>query len=158
MARLRLHAEADGHCLSAGDLVHDVYLRLNPADRAAFHDSAHFAATAAATMRHVLVDHARKRLRAKRGGNQKRIELHSRIAWTRPRSVDLLALDEAIEQLAKLSERQVRIVELRFFGGLSVDEVARVLAVSPRTVDGEWSMARAWLRKQLRGEAKTSAP
>ena len=112
----------------------------------------HFFAVGAQAMRRILVDHARAKHRAKRGGGWHRIELDEQCTVSPQRDADLLAVDDAIEKLAALDPRQARIVELRFFGGLTVEEVAEVLGVSKRTVESEWKIIRAWLRRELSGD------
>lgn len=144
-----LHRERANHTLQPTALVHEAYARLADRTRGAWKTRADFVAVAAATMRRVLVDHARRVRAQKRGGNAGRIALTDAMLQAHSDEVDLLALDEALCALASLNERQSRVVELRFFGGLSVDETAEVLEVSPRTVDVDWSMARAWLRRAL---------
>ncbi len=154
MAELRslasryLAGERPGHTLQPTALVHEAFLRLAgksgvPAGRS------EFIALAATSMRRVLVDHARARRAAKRGGERQRIALDAASPSDERTEVDLLALDESLERLAGLDQRQARIVELRFFGGLGVEAVAAVLGVSPRTVEADWRMARAWLRREL---------
>ncbi len=151
LAAKYLAGERPGHTLQPTALVHEAFLRLTgspgvPADRS------EFIALAATSMRRVLVDHARARRAAKRGGDRRRappLALDGAAAkWDQPQ-VDLLALDEALEKLAALDPRQARIVELRFFGGLGVEAAAQVLGVSTRTVEADWRMARAWLRREL---------
>ena len=136
-------------------LVHEAFLRLIGHDAANYKSRTHFLATAATAMRSVLVDHARARGAAKRGGGWCRITLDEAAAFQPQSEVDLAALDEALAKLARLKERAARIVELRFFGGMSVEEVADYLGVSARTVKGDWRTARAWLRAEL-AEANTS--
>ncbi len=115
---------------------------------------AHFFAIASQAIRRILVDHARGQQRLKRGGDRRRIELDENVAERAQRSVDLIALDDALRTLAELHERQARIVELRYFGGLSLREIAECLHVSPRTVDGDWAAARAWLRRELTADTQ----
>jgi RNA polymerase sigma factor (TIGR02999 family) len=109
----------------------------------------HFIAVGAQAMRRILVDHARAKRRVKRGGSRKRLPLVDDLQLSVERDEDLIALDEALHRLSQLDDRQARIVELRFFGGLTVQEVAEVLGVSKRTVEAEWTMVRAWLRREL---------
>lgn len=136
-------------------LVHEAFLRLIGHDAADYQSRTHFLATAATAMRSVLVDHARARGAAKRGGGWCRITLDEAAAFQPENEVDLSALDEALARLARLKQRAARIVELRFFGGMSVEEVADCLGVSARTVKGDWRTARAWLRAEL---AEANAP
>lgn len=150
LAESYLQRENPGHTLQATALVHEAYLRLVKQEDVEWQNRAHFFALAAQAIRRILVDHARGRGRAKRGGDRERVTLDEDVALTSDRDVDLIELDAALEKLARLHERQARIVELRFFGGLTLREAAEVLGVSPRTIDGDWSMARAWLRRELR--------
>jgi RNA polymerase sigma factor (TIGR02999 family) len=135
--------------IEAADLVHEAYVKLAGATRLYGIDKPRFLGLAAKVLRQVLVDRAREEQAAKRGGQWRRITLHDALDVGESSSIDLLALDEALERLAELSERQARVVELRYFSGLSIDETAEVLEVSPRTVDGDWLVARAWLRREL---------
>jgi RNA polymerase sigma factor (TIGR02999 family) len=150
LAESYLRQERPNHTLQATALVHEAYLRLIDQRDVRWKNRAHFFAVAAQAIRRILVDHARGHRRAKRGGDRQRMRLDEDLALLQDRDLDLLTLDEALEKLACLHERQARIVELRFFGGLSLSDVAAFLGVSPRTVDGDWSMARAWLRRELR--------
>lgn len=136
-------------------LVHEAFLRLIEQDTVDYKGRTHFLAAAATAMRSVLVDYARARGAAKRGGGWCRVTLDEAAAFQPQREVDLSALDEALAKLAQLKERAAKIVELRFFGGMSVEEIADHLGVSARTVKGDWRTARAWLRAQL-AEANTS--
>ena len=151
LAETYLQRERPGHTLQATALVHDAYMRLVEQDQVEWRGRAHFFAVAAQAIRRILVDHARGHKRLKRGGDRHRVQLDKDAAWTGGHELDLLALNEALEKLAVLHERQAHIVELRFFGGLALKEIAGFLGVSPRTVDGDWSMARAWLRRELQG-------
>jgi RNA polymerase sigma-70 factor, ECF subfamily len=145
-----LDKENAGHTLQPTALVHEAFLRLVGMDQVDWQDRNHFFALGARAMRRILIDHARGRRRAKRGGDGQRVELHSDI-WPVPeQGTDILALHEALEQLAQLDERQAKVVELRFFGGLTMDEVATTLNVSKRTAEGDWKTARAWLMVQLK--------
>ena len=149
LAESYLQRERPSITLQATALVHEAYLRLVNQDEAQWQGRAHFFAVAAQAIRRILVDHARAHRSRKRGGDWQRVQLEDDLAASPERELDLLALDGALEKLAQLDQRQARIIELRFFGGLSLREVAEVLGVSPRTVDGDWSMARAWLRQEL---------
>jgi len=151
LAESYLRHERSDHTLQATALVHEAYVRLIKQDEVEWQNRAHFFAVASQAIRRILVDHARARQRGKRGGGLQRVRLDEDVAVLEERDLDLVALDESMEKLAGLNERQARIVELRFFGGLTLKEVAEFLGVSPRTVDGDWSMARAWLRRELRG-------
>ena len=149
LAESYLQQERPGHTLGATALVHEAYVRLIRQNEVEWQNRAHFFAVAAQAIRRILVDYARARETAKRGGERQRVLLDEAVAMPEGRDLDLLALDEALKKLAVLSPRQAQIVELRFFGSLSLREVAAFLKVSPRTVDGDWSMARAWLHREL---------
>ena len=149
LARHYLQNERRDHTLQATGLVHEAYLRLVDQTAASWRDRAHFYSVAAGVMRRVLVDHARSHRAGKRGGQLEKIELDENIALSPAKEINLVALDDALKDLAKLDSTQSQIVELRFFGGLTVEEVAEVLEISPRTVKREWRLARAWLRHQL---------
>lgn len=144
-----LKRERNGHTLQPTALVHEAYLRLIEGNRVNWQNRAHFFGTAARLMRHLLVDHARSHQAAKRGGGYK-VSLNDKVAVAQPRDFDLLALDDALEQLAKLDPQQSRVVELRYFGGLSVEETAEVLALSRATVTRYWRSAKAWLHHQMK--------
>ncbi len=137
--------ETAGHTLQPTALVHEAYCHLAPQMRARWQSREHFIAVAAQAMRRILVNHAQRRQAAKRGGCWRRVSLDATDLQGEPRVLDLLALDEALTRLETLDARQARVVEMRFFAGLSVEETARVLDVSPRTVEIDWRMARAWL-------------
>jgi len=151
IAEIHMRREYAGHTLQATALVHEAFLRLADQD-ARWNDRAHFCAVASQAIRRILVDHARSKGRAKRGGDRNRVTLHDHDAVTGLPGVDILDLEEALEGLAALHARQARIVELRFFGGLTMPEIAEALGVSVRTVEGDWRMARAWLRRELTGD------
>jgi RNA polymerase sigma factor (TIGR02999 family) len=146
-----LRRQRSGHTLQATALVHEAFLRLVDQTNVSFHDRAHFFAVASRAMRQILVDHARRRHTDKRGGDATRLVLEDGTASVQPRGVDLIALDDALERLEALDPGQARLVELRFFGGLTVEETAVVLACSPATVKRAWSSARAWLYGELSG-------
>jgi len=143
--------QAPGGSLQSTAVVHEVYLRLVDQTRAGWKNRAHFFAVAAKAMRQILIDHARRQAAAKRGGNQTRFVLEDAHARTPERSVDLLALDDALDRLNQMDESQARVVELRYFGGLTIDETAEVMGSSPATVKRAWQSARAWLFSELRG-------
>ena len=155
LAHHYLRQERTGHTLQATALVHEVYLRLAPQGGDDWDDRSRFVGIAAHLMRQVLVEYARGRRREKRGGkDQRRVPLDEAVALIDPSECDRWeSLDEALERLARLSARQAQIVELRYFGGLTVDEVADALRISPKTVKRDWSIARAWLRRELSGSA-----
>lgn len=130
-------------------LVHEAYIRLINVKQVDWQDRVHFFAVSANLMRNILVDFARNRLSQKRGGAMTHVELDEALNFTPDKSGDLVALDEVLKELAKLSERQSRVVELKFFGGLTEDEIAEVLKTSPATVRRDWKVARAWLYREL---------
>ncbi|MBK8270570.1 MAG: sigma-70 family RNA polymerase sigma factor [Planctomycetes bacterium] len=137
------------HTLQPTALVHEAFVRLIGQTSVQWKSRAHFMAVAATAMRHILTDHARRTNAVKRGGNQHRVELTDAVALTPAGQIDLVSLEEALNKLASFDERKHRIVELRFFGGLSVDEAAEVLSVSKSTVESDWRAARAWLGVEL---------
>ena len=143
--------EGAGHSLQATALVNEAYLRLVNAKDVAWHDRAHFLAVSARVMRHILVDHARSRRYQKRGGDAARITFDEALLVTSEPGQDFVALDDALQALAAFDERKSRVIELRFFGGLTVEETASVLKVSPDTVMRDWRLAKAWLRREMRG-------
>jgi RNA polymerase sigma factor (TIGR02999 family) len=149
MARRYMRSEAPGHTLQPTALVHDAYLRLVDQNLVQWQNRAHFFGVAAQIIRHILVDHARTRQTLKRGGASFKVTLTEDIIAAEQVDVDLVGLDDALVRLAALDSRQGRIVELRFFGGLSIEETAEVLKISPATVKREWVMARAWLNREL---------
>lgn len=151
LAQLYLSREKPGHTLSSTALVHEAYLRLVKQKGVTWQNRAHFFAVAARMMRRILVDHARSHGYAKRGGGAMTLSLDESIAPAPQREMDLVALDDALDTLAKLDERQSRMVELRFFGGLSIEETSEVLGVSAPTVKREWASARAWLYREISG-------
>jgi RNA polymerase sigma factor (TIGR02999 family) len=151
-AEALMRREAPGHTVQATMLVHDAYLKLIRQDRAGYRDRGHFFAVAAQTMRRLLVDHARGRGRDKRGGGQVKVSLDEGLGLPAGGGADVLAVDEALTRLEALDPQHARIVELRFFGGLTVDAVARELGMSKRAVEAEWTMIAAWLRRELRPE------
>ena len=153
LARVHLRREGPGNMLQPTALVNEVYLRLIEWQSAEWKDRAHFFAVAAKMMRRVLVNHAIARNRHKRGGSAVLVSL-AHAEGEPDRSADLAALDHAMTALEEFDSRKCRIVELRFFGGLTAEETAEVLGISPRTVHREWDIARAWLFRQLRGETQ----
>ena len=150
LARNYMRRERTDHTLQATALVHEAYLKLLKQPSTSWQDRSHFFGIAAHAMRQILIDHARGHLREKRGGTQKAVPLDEAFVFSPGQSAELLRLDEALERLAKLDPRQSKIVELRFFGGLSVEEAAAFLEISPKTVKRDWSMAKAWLLCELR--------
>ncbi len=149
--------EGVGNSLQATALVNEAYLRLVDGKAVAWNDRAHFLAVSARVMRRILVDHARARHAEKRGGLAARVTFDEALLVTDEPPQDLLALDEALEALARFDERKSRVVEMRFFGGLSVEETASVLKVSPDTVIRDWRLAKAWLRGEMRGDHSNDA-
>jgi RNA polymerase sigma factor (TIGR02999 family) len=155
LAARQLRGERRDHTLNPTALVHELYLRLADQKRATWQSRAQFFAVAARLMRRILVDHARARHAQKRGAAPIMVTLST--ATDVPEetgAADILAIDEALERLAALDAEQVRIIELRFFAGLTVEETAHVLERSPRTIKREWQLARAWLYRELRGESR----
>jgi RNA polymerase sigma factor (TIGR02999 family) len=144
--------ERAGHSLQATALVNEAYLRLINAKDVPWRDRAHFLAVAARVMRRILVDHARARRSQKRGGQAARVTFDEALVVTNEPAHDFVALDDALEALAKFDERKGHVIELRFFGGLTVEETASVLKVSPDTVMRDWRLAKAWLQHEMRGE------
>lgn len=149
IAEAHLRRERDNHTLQPTELVNEAYLRLAGGEHPSFNDRRHFYRTAAIVMRHILVNHARDRGRQKRGGGVPTVPLDTGMAEFEKRAIDLVALDDALNRLAELDPRQADLVELRFFAGLTVAQTAEVLGVSPRTVQADWSLARAWLFREL---------
>src|SRR5438128_2083321 len=144
-----LRHERAGHTLQTTALIHEAYLRLIDQKNVHWQNRAHFFGIAAQLMRRILVDHARTRKRAKRGGSDIRVPLEDAMAIARAPQLDVVALDEALNRLAEIDEQQGKIVELRFFSGLTVEETAEVLGISPATVKRDWSMAKAWLHREI---------
>lgn len=150
-----LRRERPGHTLQTTGLVHEAYLKLVHQDRADWKTRGQFLAVASQVMRRILVDAARERQAAKRGGGDAPVALDDSMAVDgTPAAIDVLALNDALDRLAALDSRQARIVELRYFAGLSVEDTAAALDISTGTVKREWSSARAWLFRQLQGEAR----
>lgn len=145
-----LRGERAGHTLQTTALIHEAYLKLVDQRAVNWQNRAHFFGIAALAMRRILVDYARKKHRAKRGGIGEDLPLEAAaLAVSQERSVNLVALDEALERLAEFDERQARIVELRYFSGLTIEETAEVLRLSPATVKNDWNVAKAWLRREV---------
>ncbi len=154
LAEHYMRNERVGHTLQPTALINEAYLRLASAEKANWQHRAHFVAVAAGTMRRVLIDHARKQKAAKRGGKQAALPLEDSPEFLsavlrEERSEELIALDEALTRLQELDPRQSQVVELRFFGGLTVEETAEVLGISPKTVKRDWAVARAWLHGEM---------
>lgn len=149
LAACALRRERPDHTLQPTAIVHEAFLRLIDQTHAEYNSRTHFFAIAAQVIRRILVDHARQHGAAKRGAGWMKITLSHAAQPSRDDELDLLALDEALTTLASLDPRQAKVVELRFFGGLSVEEAAKALGVSPRTIEEDWRMARAWLKREL---------
>lgn len=152
IARRMMARERPGHTLQTTALVNEAYLRLVDVENVSWQDRAHFFAIGARTMRRILVDFARSRSYRKRGGGEERVSIEESLIVTGRPGGDLLALDDALTRLAALDSRKSQVVELRFFGGLSVEETAEALKISPETLMRDWKMAKAWLYRELTGE------
>ncbi len=150
LARQYLQRERGDHTLQPTALVHEAYLRLAGGKRMQWKNRAHFFAVASQLMRRVLIDHARAHVAAKRGGRATKIELDEADFPPAERPANLLALDEALTELAAIDSRKARVVELRFFGGLTVEETAQAMDLNPATVRRDWTFAKAWLHRSLR--------
>lgn len=148
LASAYLRREKAGHTLQATALTNEAYLRLVDTDTAGVQGRTHFFAIAARAMRQVLVDHARKKNALKRGGDRARVDI-SITDLKQAEALDILDLNDSLMALAELDERKARIVELRFFAGLQIKEIGVLLGISPKTVEGDWYMARAWLKTRL---------
>ncbi len=157
LARHHLRRERPDHTLESAALVHEAYLHLTEQKGAHWKGRAHFFAVAAQLMRRILVDHARRHQAAKRGAGAIKLSLDAAVELPKQLSLDLLRLDEALTSLGAIDAQQSRVVELRFFGGLSIEESAEVLGVSPTTVKREWTIAKAWLYRELQTEAGRDA-
>jgi RNA polymerase sigma-70 factor, ECF subfamily len=162
LASFYLRGERPGHTLQTTALVHEAYLRLAGQRQARWENRSQFFAIAAQQMRRILVDYARSHGAPKKGGAAVKVSLDKAVVFSRERSADVLAVDESLTKLAALDSEQARITELRFFGGLTVEETAEVIGISPATVKREWTMAKAWLTRELRnirtGEQGANAP
>lgn len=152
LAEQLLRRETPGHTLQPTALVSEAYVRMVGHSKIDWKGKTHFFAIGARNMRRILVDHARRKKRFKRGGEMQRIPLTDDLCVSNRNNEDVLAIEEALDKLAKLDPRQAQIVELRFYGGLTVEEVAEVLGVSKRTIESDWTMVRAWLRRELGAE------
>ena len=149
IASVQMRGERRDHTLQPTAIVHEAYLRLVQGESIQWQSRAHFLAVAAGAIRRVLIDHARRTGAQKRGGDRQRVSLDERVDAGRGPDLDLLDLNDALERLANVNPRQSRIVELRFFGGLTNEEVAEVMGLSRATISDEWAFARAWLAKEL---------
>jgi RNA polymerase sigma factor (TIGR02999 family) len=155
LARNFMHKENPGHILQATALVNETYLKLVDQKRTQWQNRSHFFAIAAQIMRRILLDHAKKRNRAKRGGQMQQVSLSDRLGFTNEKSEQLIALDEALVRLSVVDPLMSRITELRYFGGLGVEETAHALGIAPITVMRNWKMARAWLRREIGGGSQS---
>ncbi len=153
LARRQLWHERPDHTLQSAALVNEAYLRLIRQDHPQWQNRAHFFAVAAQLMRHILVDHARNKRAAKRGAGAPRLALDPELAPIKKQEIDVVALDSALTRLSAMDEQQGRLIELRFFGGLSIDETSVVMGISPATVKREWATARLWLQRELKRDA-----
>ncbi|HYW74400.1 MAG TPA: sigma-70 family RNA polymerase sigma factor [Pyrinomonadaceae bacterium] len=149
LARRHMQRENPGHTLQTSALINEAYLRLVDQRSVEWQDRAHFFAVAAQVMRHILIDHARRHQAAKRGAGAVHVELSETETVSESRAAEFVALDDALTKLATIDERKSKIVELRFFGGLTVEEVAEFLQLSPITIKREWRSAKAWLQREI---------
>jgi RNA polymerase sigma-70 factor, ECF subfamily len=157
IARRYMRMERPGHTLQTTALVNEAYLNLLNHTQVEWQNRAHFLAIAAQLMRHILVDHARGLCRGKRGGGAQHLPLNEGLVFTPRKSAALVALDDALTELAKFDTRKAKVVELRYFGGMSVEETAEVLGVHPNTVINHWRLAKIWLKRELSHEAARNA-
>lgn len=158
IASRNMRGERAGHVLQASALVNEAYIRLVDQKEDGWQNRAHFFAVSAQLMRQILVDYARRDGAAKRGGDVRHIPLDEAITLTPAKAAELLALDQALERLAAVDGRKAKVVELRYFGGLEVEEVAEVLQVHPNTVIRDWQLAKAWLKRALSEGEPTASP
>lgn len=149
MARQYMRSKEVGHTLQPTALIHEVYLKLINQEQQTWENRTHFFGVASKAMRHILVDYLRNRRSLKKGGDEEEVELDESIMVSKERAVGLIELDEALTKLSKLNERKSRVVELKYFGGLSNEEMAKVLKVSSKTVTRDWQFARSWLLREL---------
>lgn len=152
IAHRYVQRERDGHTLQTTALVHEAYLRLAGQQKVDWQNRAHFFAVTAQVMRHILIDHARRRRYAKHGGEVEQIPIENAAVMSMRRADELIALEEALDELAQLDQRKSRVVELRYFGGLSLEETAEVLEISVMTVRRDWRAAKAWLYRAVTGD------
>jgi RNA polymerase sigma factor (TIGR02999 family) len=157
MAEACMRRERPGHTLQATALVHEAYMKLVGQHSVNWQSRAHFFGVAAQAMRRILVDHARGHIREKRGGGREVVPIEDAIVFSPERSEEFLALDQALQELAVLDARQAKIVELRYFGGLTVEETAEVMAISSKTVKRDWAVAKAWLHGELKARYGNAA-
>ena len=152
IAHRYVQRERDGHTLQTSALVNEAYVRLAGQENVDWQNRSHFFAVTAQVMRHILIDHARRRRYVKHGGELRQIPLEDAEGMTQQRAAELIALDEALAELAKFDQRKNRVVELRYFGGLSLEETAEVLEISLMTVRRDWRAAKAWLFRRMKSE------
>jgi RNA polymerase sigma factor (TIGR02999 family) len=153
MARRHMRRQPSGHTFQTTELIHEAYLKLANKNEMNWQNRAHFFGVAAQAMRHILVDYARSKHSQKRGGWQERVTLNENVDISTKHSDELIALDDVLKRLAELDERKSRVVELKFFGGLNIEEMAEVLKISPETVKRDWRFARTWLLRELAAAA-----
>jgi len=149
MARRHMRGQPAGHTFQTTDLIHETYLKIAGGQEKQWQSRSHFFGVAAKAMRHILVDYARSKNNQKRGGWQERVTLQETMRVTNQSSEEIIALDDALNRLSTLDERKVQVVEMKFFAGLKVEEIAAVLKVSPETVKRDWSFAQTWLLREL---------
>jgi RNA polymerase sigma factor (TIGR02999 family) len=157
MARRYMRRQPSGHTFQTTELIHEAYLKLARAEEQNWQNRAHFFGIASQAMRHILVDYARSKQSQKRGGLQQKITLDETAMVSSKRSDEIIALDDALQQLNQFDERKSRVVELKYFGGLTNEEIAEVLKMSPETVKRDWRFARTWLLRELTGKTEFSA-
>jgi RNA polymerase sigma factor (TIGR02999 family) len=150
IAHRYVQRERDGHTLQTSALINEAYLRLAGQQKVGWQDRSHFFAVVAQVMRHLLIDHARRRRYAKHGGDALQVPIDEASTMSVERATELIALEEALDELAQLDERKSRVVELRYFGGLNLEETAEVLQISPMTVRRDWRAAKAWLFRRIK--------
>ena len=153
MARSLMRSQPSGGTFQTTELIHEAYLKIARQDGQSWQNRAHFFGVAAKAMRHILVDLARSKNRDKRGGLAEKITLAENLTASAQRPEEIIRLDDALKQLASLDERKASVVEMKFFGGLSIEEIAEVLKVSPKTVKRDWQFSRSWLLKELANES-----
>lgn len=158
IAKRCLSSERTGHTLQATALVNEAYLRLIDIQRMQWHDRLHFFAVGARLMRRILVDYARSRGFKKRGGEARRVDLNEALIVSAEMDPALVRMDDALTQLAAFDPRKAKIVEMRYFGGLNANDIASVLGVSPQTVNRDWSIAKAWLAREMSNEERSETP
>ena len=158
LAKRYMRRERAGHTLQSGALVNEVFLRMTKVTDVSWQDRAHFFALASEMMRRILVDSARTHAATKRGGDLKKVSFDAILDFAPGRERELIAIDEALKSLAKLDPRKSRVIELRFFGGLSVEETAHVLNLSPQSVMRDWKLAKAWLMREMRTPTVSPPP